>query len=201
MRTIEIIETKNAIILKKNQISKNPCFLLILLCLVLIYMVIFSMPLASMFYNKIDIKISTVLIGSFICFFGWLTGLLVLRLLIRSLLSYTINIKNENGEIIIEKTWFKFIKYQKYVKNISSVIVMLAYQRGDWGYQIRLRLSEGKNKQVIYPILISNSINEAMSEGELVGRKIANALNIEKIEFIGWDKFIKTAEKMKHDQG
>lgn len=69
---------------------------------------------------------------------------------------------------------------------LIRIVVRPAYQRGDWGFQVRAEFAEGRPVLVMPPRILTASIREAENEGARVAEAIAACAGVPCAR-IGWE--------------
>lgn len=171
-----------------------PTILLTTACILLGAM--FSVPLVGVLFSKSsdvsDLMISLVLSG-----IGWIIVFFVIRIVMRSVLPWRIQISCARDHILI-KPELLFITWAKRISRDCSIVLEPAYQRGDWGYTVWLNDNAGKRLLILRPTLISSDIEQAKQDGIHWCREISKFLGLNIQLHKKWGYYSNIASKMGH---
>jgi hypothetical protein len=142
----------------------------------LIAVAAFSLPLLGVATSG-DSRPQDWLVAVAISAVACLGAFLFLRVAFRGLCSWHVTIERRAEGFLLTRSALGF-KWGGRVSLESALLVSPAYQRGDWGYSVRLRPKRGAKALMVKPTLISPSISEAKSSGKAHGDLLSSHLGV-----------------------
>jgi hypothetical protein len=164
--------------------------------MIFVLAVIFSLPLVGLIleYNA---SISDWVLAGGVGGSACIGGYFLLKLSYNQIAPWERTIERGENYFFVRKRIFG-ISFTRRVGIDAVLIVSPIYQRGDWGYAIRIKSDMRGEDLIVRPTLCSSDINKAESAGVLLAGRISSLIGVPVELSEAWIGYSATAKKMSH---